>query len=109
MNAKFVPVLVRPSHWQLARTLYRLYNKRAFGVLDKHLDMPEGSIIKLTDGINCTTCGAKPEEPCLTVTGKRASRPHKDRIVSLLAVIAAIQEEAVIKEEPDYEDVLTDA
>lgn len=43
---------------------------------------------KVAETITCTTCGAQPGDPCLTLSGKRASMPHAPRMEPITAAYA---------------------
>jgi hypothetical protein len=61
---------------------------------------------QLIEGVDCQQCGAPYFKPCITNSGGRARKPHKARLVILVAVIFALEKEIVIHEEDHIEDFL---
>lgn len=97
-------VLLNKDDIEHATLLWEIF-KNDIASLEKMMDLREGFFHKLVRGISCA-CGAACDQPCITATGKRASRPHKSRHVAVLAAVFSMQREIVIQEEEQIEDVL---
>lgn len=101
-------ILVREKHWNEVKKLDRVLltgkNPLPDEIIASAIGVKEGQSHVLWFGVECPACNVRPEEHCITSSGRPARRRHKARFLLGLACMFALKDELTIMEEPEITD-----